>query len=481
MNIKNKKGQSEVISYVIIIFIVAIIVSIIITQINPVISKSKSKQNFQTSKTQIELIEKTIKEVMLEPTSSSKSIRLDLENLFLNVDSDLNKIEIFHIMSGDYYENEIKIKEGNKFTYRENQKIFSGLEFEDINIVNKLFIQNKTLDLYFTKTSRNTLEITTDVIEDSKWYDEEYSYRTKLLIDANKVYGDLENFPVLIKINDSDILEKIKEDGSDLVFTLPDGETKLYREIEYIDTSDEILVWVNIPYIDDEFGTLIYMYFGNSLGDEENTTKTWNKDYVLVQHLNETSGTIYDSTKYDNDATNYSATSGATGQIGKAYFFNGSLSYLTIPSTTIEENGTVSLWMDISNATSTQYFLGGPGQGIRYNGTSFLVFNGGSEWVALNWNKTGYTWINLYIKRINANDYKIYVNGTEIGNSTAGNTGTDISLNLIGKRSDGYYFNGSLDEIKISNKSKSEEWIKTEYINQNDPLEFYGVGEIETN
>ena len=69
--------------------------------------------------------------------------------------------------------------------------------------------------------------------------------------------------------------------------------------------------------------------------------------------------------------------------------------------------------MDISNATTTQYFLGGTNQGVRYNGTSFLVFNSTSGWVALNWNKTGYSWINLYFKRINDNDYKIYVNGTE--------------------------------------------------------------------
>ena len=50
--------------------------------------------------------------------------------------------------------------------------------------------------------------------------------------------------------------------------------------------------------------TIIYMYYGNSTcASQQNPSGVWDGDYVLVQHLSETSGVHYDSTTYDNDGT----------------------------------------------------------------------------------------------------------------------------------------------------------------------------------
>jgi len=44
----------------------------------------------------------------------------------------------------------------------------------------------------------------------------------------------------------------------------------------------------------------------------------------------------------------------------------------------------------------------------------------------------------------------------------------------------GDYLSGIIDEIRISNKERTQDWIFTEYNNQNDPLRFLSFGPEET-
>ena len=44
----------------------------------------------------------------------------------------------------------------------------------------------------------------------------------------------------------------------------------------------------------------------------------------------------------------------------------------------------------------------------------------------------------------------------------------------------GYYFNGSIDEVRLSvGTARSAQWIATEYANQNSPSTFYMLGPVE--
>ena len=53
----------------------------------------------------------------------------------------------------------------------------------------------------------------------------------------------------------------------------------------------------------------------------------------------------------------------------------------------------------------------------------------------------------------------------------------DANSNLLLARDTwGMYFNGSLDEVRISNISRSSGWIETEYNNQADPDSFFDIG-----
>jgi len=137
------------------------------------------------------------------------------------------------------------------------------------------------------------------------WYDTEWEYRNKITVSLNSVISnDLSDFPVLIKFTHNDLKQANESEGRDFVFTLSDGTTKLFHEIEHYDnTTGEIIAWVNFPTLVATSSTDIYIYYkGNTVGF--NSADVWNDDYVVVWHLNQTStGTsneFKDSTSNEN-------------------------------------------------------------------------------------------------------------------------------------------------------------------------------------
>lgn len=76
---------------------------------------------------------------------------------------------------------------------------------------------------------------------------------------------------------------------------------------------------------------------------------------------------------------------------------------------------------------------------------------------------------------------ELYINGAQAGTPTA-ITGKIASTNdpcYIGRYTTPY-FNGTIDEVRISNVSRSAAWILTEYTNQLNPSAFYSLGFEET-
>ena len=156
----NKKGEAETIGYTSIIFIIVIIVGVITAATTTIIAQQQSVTRFENSKNYISSIDAMINQLMLSPVGSGDKISLDLTNLYLNVISDENKIEIYHLINGNYYDNNKLIYQGLKYTYRDKQKLYAGIQYTDVNITTDLFVQNKVVLLYFEKTGINQLRIT---------------------------------------------------------------------------------------------------------------------------------------------------------------------------------------------------------------------------------------------------------------------------------------------------------------------------------
>ena len=78
--------------------------------------------------------------------------------------------------------------------------------------------------------------------------------------------------------------------------------------------------------------------------------------------------------------------------------------------------------------------------------------------------------------------FKTYINGVNDQDTTANFNSVTKQL-VVGNRSVGNpdnFWNGQIDEIRLSNTDISANWISTEYANQSSPSTFYSVGEEES-
>ncbi|MBN1658351.1 MAG: DUF2341 domain-containing protein, partial [Anaerolineae bacterium] len=142
----------------------------------------------------------------------------------------------------------------------------------------------------------------------------EWSYQRLITIDHTQVAGDLDDFPVLIRLSGDWLRYQAsgdpghirQEDGGDIRFTSA-GHVQLDHEIELYDgTSGTLVAWVRIPSLSSTSDTEIYMLYGNSdCEDQWNPEAVWDEHFVMVHHLEETTGLHFDSTgnRYAGEAT----------------------------------------------------------------------------------------------------------------------------------------------------------------------------------
>ena len=321
---------------------------------------------------------------------------------------------------------------------------------------------------------------------------------------------DLSSFPALISLSGDWLRTKANggniysADGYDIVFRASDRMTTLDHEIEKYDGSAEggsLIAWVKIPDLfagnDD---TTIYIYYGNSkvTTATENPTGVWNDNYVAVYHLKETSGIHYDSTGNNNDSTSVNvATQGsATGKIDGADDFNGTSSQINIgdkDSQHITSAITIEAWIDPDDLTTDKgrivtksderYVLrtsnahSGELEAYVDDGTlkhaqkTNILNTSGYQYVAMTWASSG-----------TAQPIKLYYNGSEVTNYSLQESATsplDTSTGdlYIGSHGTGEYFNGRIDEVRISKVARDECWIETTYNTINNASSFVTEGQ----
>jgi len=338
----------------------------------------------------------------------------------------------------------------------------------------------------------------------------DFSYRKAIEIDNTKVAGDLTNFPVLISMTDDDLRDDAQDTGNDIMFT-DSSLNPLAHEIEYFNgTTGELQAWVKVTSLSSA-STTIYMYYGNATcGSQENVADVWDSHFKMVQHLNETTGTHYDSTVNDNDGAPTGVTQTAIGQIDGADDFDGTNDYVNCGSeTSLDITGdiTIETWAkpdsfgywgeivskrDDTPTRRTNYDLrfGNLGTSALYNKIQFYWLNDNWQVYTTNSTYTTGAWYHIVATREGTDLPKIYVNGVLAGGTcTFGNCNNAMladtnDLNLgAGIDSNGNYnwiFDGIIDEVRISDTARSADWINTSYNNQNDPSSFITVGDEQT-
>ena len=338
-----------------------------------------------------------------------------------------------------------------------------------------------------------------------------YGFRKLITIQSSQVSGSgtLSNFPVLISVTDND-LRTIANGGSvndangyDIIFTDSDGTTILNHEIEAYDaTTGNYIAWVNVPSVSATTDTEIYLYYGNStISTDPSSGSTWDANFAAVYHFPSASN-FADGTSNNNDGTNNGSTD-AAGQIGRGRSFDGANDQITVAnSSSLDITGnqiTLEAWvnapvpnsddspflMKASTGNQEAYMLGIDG-GAATSNVNTRIYNGSSLFRDDSGNIPNNTWTHVvftYDGSLGSNPRKtVYVNGTSVATHNAdGNIASNTADLSIGKRVNSRYFEGILDELRISNTVRSADWITTEYNNQNAPGSFITVGTAEAN
>ena len=343
-------------------------------------------------------------------------------------------------------------------------------------------------------------------------FDEGWQYRKKITIDHNKVSGNLTDFPVLISIVDDDLKNKAQGDGDDILFMDNSGVAyRLFHEIESFDNSSgKLVTWVKVMNLSSSEDTVLYIYYGNSGCDsQEYPEKVWDTDYCGVWHLND----FLDSTNNNNDGINY-GTDGCSGKIGIAKdFVEANEDYVSLgdmpePADGSISKGTFEVWINpeelasrsIISKTDTKlepdrksYNLHLRSDGkLNFGVSSGTWFPSGKSISALTDDElvTLSTWQHIVVVvDLITKNFTYYYNGVE-KDCTVTTKGTppsyfyDIYLDeRLGKSSPEssgpYFFDGSMDEVRISKTCRSKDWILTQYNNQNEPSSFFEIGPEE--
>jgi hypothetical protein len=338
------------------------------------------------------------------------------------------------------------------------------------------------------------------------WYDSSWYYRKKITIDHTDVPSDQANFPVLISFTEPADLNDalVQADGNDLLFTDSTGMNKLSHELDYFVKNSGILVaWVKVPALSSTTDTVIYLYYGNiDASNQQDPANVWTNSYAGVWHLGEGSGTTrLDSTGNNNDLadTNGVAQSAVLAKIGYgADFVRTSSEYLSITDaaqTGLDITGSITMeaWAKNDETGNAPYFIIDKARGSCGSGDApyFLRLNNansgfvrectvvtgvcGADPTDSQGTLTSITsgnWVFVVGTNDGANTL-VYKNGAQTA-TQAYNSGIFNSDGAfyVGSQVNANYFDGFIDEVRVSNTARSADWITTEYNNQNTP----GVG-----
>lgn len=358
--------------------------------------------------------------------------------------------------------------------------------------------ENKSTDYKLkvngTSFFNDTLIVSTianiSVEKETDWWDINWSYYRKVTIESDYIGSNLNNFPLLVVIN-STIGAKC-DDGNSIRFLSTDNSTEFYYEIELWNTSNDSFVWVKVSEVltsDSDYAFLLY-YNNSDAFDNQNPSAVWDSNFMAVWHMN----SLLDSTINDIDLTNDGCDADAIGKIGDCYTWNVTntdnmyhptfLDVMPVSdeitfeswSNRVVEDDNYNIFAKSNIEGQDRLFfrtVGGFlelfGEGTN-GGSRFAVdvdLGGADEWIYM----VGMYKSNVALKIIREGIYITTGDSCEHIRD-----GTDSSFYLGSHLDVEQYFDGRLDEIRVSNIIRSNSWIKATFHTQNQTTSFLTFG-----
>lgn len=401
------------------------------------------------------------------------------------------------------------------YTVLSGTKVFNNRGMTENNYVTQV-VQTAVLDGYANPDS------------DTNWLSG-WANRIEITLDSSKIDSTLTHFPVMLHLsadcgtNSANVTQVFAELGTNynkIAVTEGDAQTQLYVEVESWDSnSQEAWLWVSRSgwIIDSSEDTVLYLYYDSTHAANDSYVglvgspagqAVWDSNYRLVDHMEDNPDTSHtaDSTDYENDGTKDAANEPqyASGMNGDCQDFDGSDDYIVYADDPSLEPGNA---VSVEAIFKTAVYLNA-GHIYRHSGDPY---HRNGERLYVNTDKTPIFWVysdaGLYAARKGytdvADNVYHYVVGTYDTGLPSGNlkifvdgyqegSGANVTMPIgydanqggyVGKCGiwNRYYFEGDIDEFRLSGIARSAAWIKATYYTCWDELAYYSSGQIDSN
>ncbi|MGH9459775.1 MAG: DUF2341 domain-containing protein, partial [Vicinamibacteria bacterium] len=352
-----------------------------------------------------------------------------------------------------------------------------------------------------------------------------FDYRRALTIDFTKVTpcsGNLTNFPVLVSLSGNWLKTTANggnirnSNGYDIAFKASDG-THLDHEIEKYDgtaTGGTLVAWVRVPTLSNTANTTIYIYYGHTgiSSDLSIPTAVWDSNFLAVWHLKEDPSGTAPQMRNSKSASFHGTSFGTmvsgnqvAGKIDGSLDFDGTDDRIQVGTIVGNSSAfTVSAWFKTSSDATTPDKIWAEGNSGNNNPLTYLSANengtagnvrfGVRDDASVagdvdhngSWNNN--QWHHVVGVQSAKNARELFVDGVTRATNTA-TVGT-VTLNTgnigaVNRTTIIHYFPDGVDEVRISNTTRSACWVGTEYNSHNGPgnegsPDFYSVGAAES-
>lgn len=317
-------------------------------------------------------------------------------------------------------------------------------------------------------------------------------YYSSFTINSGQVPSTQTDFPILVNVVDARFKTvanggRVEDSNgydirpySDVGLTLP-----LSYELErYNASTGEVIMSIKRSSVSD--GLVTYLKYGDpTITTDGSSSSTWSNGYLGVYHLGNGTTINVNSATGTNNGTNNGVTA-VVGQVdGAGSFVSSSSQYVALPASIGPL--TYSAWIKATSFPAAQNSIvvknGSGVQGLAI----FWVTSAGKVYGQFGNNAvTGATtlstatWYHVATVFDGIQPVDVYVNGALDAHAAGVGSGTNLGSNLTQIGSDqsvgSRYFNGAIDEVRISSSARSANWLLTEYRNQFAPSVFMTLG-----
>jgi hypothetical protein len=350
------------------------------------------------------------------------------------------------------------------------------------------------------------------VVEASDWWNDNWTLRKRLSFDNTAQSENLTNFPVMVKLDLTNFdYAKANPDASDLRFIDSDAVTELTYHIEEWNSLGESNIWVNVTRIDGNSNSdYIWMYYNNPAATNSvDVWGTYDSEFVGVWHLNDSVGSVMDSTSNGHNGTALGGVDRSfTGMVDGAYDFEGDDDYIDFgntPQLMITGDITLEAWINIDTDPATYDYaimqLGDSGEAEAENWLYLLVLTPGGVGLDVDIGheygggideKRTYdanlqldNWYYLVATRdVSVNEWRLFIDGVQFdtpfvyGNGPSGGDLGNLMVCMDWFNAAWRFTDGTMDELRISSIPRSADWISAQYLSMTDDFITFGNEEI---